>query len=96
MQRLEFWPDYGGVLLHADAKPVALGELGLAADLATRALDWVRGYDDAKVDPEGWDAAWVSEGRALFLELRAALAPAGFEVVDWEGLWSDDPESESE
>jgi hypothetical protein len=96
VKRLEFWPDYGEVLLHVDGTSLALDELGLPADLVGRALDWVGGYDDAKVDPEGWDAAWVSEGRSLFHELRGALAPGGFEVVDWEGLWSGAPESEGE
>lgn len=87
MNRLEFWPDYGGVLLHADGQPVALDGLGMRAELVTRAQVWVRGYDDAKVDPAGWDQAWVDEGRALFQELRDTLAPKGFDVEDWEGLW---------
>lgn len=88
VSRLEFWPDYGGVLLHADGKPVGLDALGLPADLVKRGQAWVSRYDDAKVDPPGWDEAWISEGRTLFQELRAALAPGGFEVDDWEGLWS--------
>lgn len=87
MTRFEFWPDYGGVLLHAAGKPVALEALGIDTDLVTRAQTWVQGYDDAKVDPAGWDEAWVGEGRALFQELREALAPKGFVVEDWEGLW---------
>jgi len=85
--RFEFWPDYGGVLLHRDGKSVALDTLGLSAELVARAQAWIRGYEDPKVDPATWDAAWVDEGRALFRELRDALAPGGFEVFDWEGLW---------
>lgn len=88
MTRLEFWPDYGGVLLHADGEPVALDTLGLSAELVTRARDWIGRYDDSRLDPAAWDEAWLDEGRALFGEFREALAASGFELVDWEGLWA--------
>jgi hypothetical protein len=93
VKRLEFWPDYGGVLLHANGRSVALDDLGLGPDLVTHAQDWVSRYDDAKVDPAGWDEAWVNEGRAIFQELRETLALGGFAIFDWEGLWSGSAEN---
>ena len=87
MKRLEFWPDYGGVLLHADGKSVPLDTLGFRTELVSRAQAWVSRYEDSKVDPPAWDEVWVREGRALFKELGEALAPSGVELEDWEGLW---------
>lgn len=34
--RLEFWPDYAGALLHAAGEPVSLDRLPLPADLIER------------------------------------------------------------
>jgi hypothetical protein len=87
--RLEFWPDYEGALLHADGAPVELETLGLPAELVERARRWVGAYDDAKLDPERRDEAWVAEGRALFAELRRELVARGLEIFDWEGYWGE-------
>jgi hypothetical protein len=85
--RLEFWPDYGGVLLHGGGAAVELESLALPGELVERARRWVAGYDDARLDPDQRDEAWVAEGRALFAELRRELLARGLELFDWEGYW---------
>ena len=91
-QHLEFWPDYGGVLLHDRGAAVPLDRLPLPADLVDRASTWVAGYDDTRLPfGDSPDDAWSREGRALFAALREALAPAGIAVEDWEGIWSSEP-----
>ena len=90
MKRLEFWPDYGGVLLHEDGALVALDRLDLPSGLMDRAARWLARYDDARLEPGSRDDAWITEGRALFVELQSALAPRSIELVDWEGYWAGD------
>lgn len=89
MRRLEFWPDYGGVVLHEDGVAVALESLGLPSHLIGQTAAWVGEYEDAKLDPETRDDAWIAAGRSLFRRLRAELRDRGIEIVDWEGYWDD-------
>jgi hypothetical protein len=93
VRRLEFWPDYGGVLLHQDGAPVALETLDLPVDLARRAAQWVAAYDDRQLAPESRDEAWIAEGRAIFGGLREALAAVNIDLVDWEGIWEAAPDA---
>lgn len=87
-ERLEFWPDYSGVLLHAAGSPVSLVELPLPADVIDRAAAWVAQYDDAKLPfGERHDEQWIAEGRALFQVIRSALAAHRIALDDWEGIW---------
>lgn len=87
-ERLEFWPDYSGVLLHAAGSPVSLGELPLPEDVTDRAAGWVAQYDDAKLPfGERHDEQWIAEGRALFRVIRSALAAHRIALDDWEGFW---------
>ena len=89
VRRLEFWPDYGGQLLHEGGAPVALAGLGLPPAIVDEARGWLEGHDDAKLDPSSRDDTWIAEGRALFVHLEAALRPTGVELVDWEGYWAE-------
>jgi len=86
-QRLEFWPDYRGVLLHEGGTAVPLDALPLPPEVIVRAAKWVDRYDDANLDLADGDSEWLAEGRALFGILRDSLALHGIIVVDWEGLW---------
>lgn len=89
LERLEFWPDYAGVLLHADGTPVPLGDLPLPGDLVERATAWVGDYDDSKLPFGGHpDDGWFAEGQAIFAAIRASLASAGIALEDWEGIWT--------
>ena len=89
VERLEFWPDYAGALLHADGKPIPLGMLPLPRDLVERATAWVGGYDDTKLPFGGRpDDGWFTEGQAIYVAMRAALAIAGIALEDWEGIWT--------
>lgn len=88
MTTLEFWPDYGGVLLHDGGAALALDTLHLPPERVDRAQRWVARYDDTKLEPETRDEAWIAEGRALFAELRIALRARSVEVTEWEGSWS--------
>ncbi|MBI2781573.1 MAG: hypothetical protein HYX55_07245 [Chloroflexi bacterium] len=94
MRQLEFWPDYGGALLHEDGAAVPLDVLGLPPDLIEAATDWLARYDDARLEPETRDDAWIAEGRAIFERLRHALNEQATELVDWEGYW-EPPASEA-
>jgi hypothetical protein len=85
---LEFWPDYGGVLLHDAGVAVALDTLDLPPELVARARSWVARYDDTRLEPGSRDDAWIAEGQALFSELRTALRATSIELTDWEGYWS--------
>jgi hypothetical protein len=91
VRRLEFWPDYGGQLLHERGAPVSLDVLGLAPAIVDQARGWLEHYDDARLDPSNRDDAWIAEGRALFVRLEAALQSAGIELTDWEGYWAEVP-----
>ena len=91
MRRLEFWPDYGGVLLHEDGASAPLDSLGLPAGLIEESARWVALYDDAKLEHDTRDDAWIDEGRALFARVRAALGEHEIELVDWEGYWAAPP-----
>jgi len=87
-ERLEFWPDYSGVLLHAAGSSVALGDLPIPDDVIERADAWVAQYDDSKLLPGGSrDEGWITEGRALFWTIRSSLAAHGIVLDDWEGIW---------
>jgi hypothetical protein len=86
-RQIEFWPDYGGVLLHEAGSPVDLAELPLPTNVVQEAARWAAGYSDARLDPTTLDAAWIQEGRALFAAMRDRLAPFGIRVFDWEGTW---------
>jgi hypothetical protein len=90
MERLEFWPDYGGALLWtADGERVPLESLSLPPDLVARATRWVAAYDDAKLPWEPTrDAEWLAEGRHLLAELREELRGRGFELQPDEELWA--------
>ncbi len=90
MRRLEFWPDYGGVLLHEEGVALPLETLGVPLDLIERSVGWLARYDDARLEPETRDEAWIAEGRALFRRLGAELRARGIEIVDWEGYWDDE------
>jgi hypothetical protein len=88
-ERLEFWPDYAGALLHRAGKSVLLDDLPLPADLVERATAWVGRYDDSKLPfGDSPDPGWLTEGRAIFAALRASLATAGVALEDWEGIWT--------
>ena len=87
-RRVEFWPDYGGLLLHERGTPVPIGTLGLPAELVAQTEAWLERYSDDRLDPPTAGQAWIDQGRDLFRRLRGALAPAGVEVFDWEGRWS--------
>ena len=89
VRRLEFWPDYGGQLLHEGGAPVSLEVLGVSMELMDEARAWVDRYEDARLDPSSRDDTWIAEGRALFVHLEAALRPTGVELVDWEGYWAE-------
>lgn len=87
-KRLEFWPDYSGVLLHAAGLPVSLGELPLPEDVIDQAAGWVAQYDDAKLPfGERHDEQWIAEVPALFQVIRSALAEHRIALDDWEGIW---------
>jgi hypothetical protein len=85
---LEFWPDYGGVLLHDAGRAVALHSLDLPPELVTRASGWLARYDDARLEPGARDEDWIAEGQALFTALAAILRDRGIALSDWEGYWS--------
>lgn len=87
MRTLEFWPDYGGTLLHEGGAPVALGDLRLSTHLVERTTRWLRTYDDALLDPAKGDHAWVTEGRTLFELMSSELRDQDIELTDWEGYW---------
>jgi hypothetical protein len=86
-RRLEFWPDYGGALLHEAGERVPLDSLPLRPEVIDRAARWVATYDDARLDPTDPDPAWRAEGRALYEVLREELAGHGIVLFDWEGIW---------
>ena len=87
-RRFEFWPDYGGVLLHESGTAVSLGALALPVELVAEADAWLERYSDDRLDPSTLDQVWIDQGRDLFVRLRDALASGGIEVFDWEGHWS--------
>lgn len=91
MRRVEFWPDHGAVLLHADGQPLALAELGLEDELVDAAQAWVAEYDDGKLNSANRDEEWIEAGRRLFERLREALRSQAIELYDWEGYWAVSP-----
>ncbi|HLO35894.1 MAG TPA: hypothetical protein VK194_07420 [Candidatus Deferrimicrobium sp.] len=88
-ERVEFWPDYAGALLHVAGRPLPLDGLSLQDAVVERATAWVRQYDDSKL-PFGdrRDDAWLAEGRAIFELLRMHLATQDIALDDWEGIWT--------
>jgi hypothetical protein len=87
MRTVEFWPDYGGALLHEDGQRLTLDALELPGELRVALGEWLGEYDDAKLEPATRDQAWIGTGQELFDQLRAVLRPAGIELIDWEGYW---------
>lgn len=90
---LEWWPDYGGDLLHVRTGPggvsVDLLELPLSTDLKDALKAWVGNYSDDRVPGDGpGDPAWISEGAALLARCRTELSP-GYEVVVTEPWWGE-------
>jgi hypothetical protein len=87
LRRIEFWPDYGGALLHDGERAVALEDLGLPEELVAAARRWVGAYDDAKLEPASREEAWIAEGKSLFDRLQRRLRDDQIELFDWEGYW---------
>ena len=76
-ERLEFWPDNSGALLHAAGKPIPLEKLPLPFDLVNRATAWVGRYEDSKLPfGDGPDPGWMTQGQAILEALRTSLAAA--------------------
>ena len=89
---LEFWPDYGpGPLWTDDGKPADLAVLSIDPGLVERLTAWNAAYSEDKV-PVGasGDEAWMSEGRHLLSEVRAALDHE-HQIVVTEPWWGEDP-----
>jgi len=91
MATFEFWPDYGGALLWTErGERVSLDQASLPRELVDRAERWVAGYDDSKLPWEPTrDDYWLSEGRRLLADLRAALDEQGIDLVPDEDFWAD-------
>jgi hypothetical protein len=92
MDRLEFWPDYGGALLWSETgERRELDSLSLPEALVDEAAGWIERYDDSMLpwDPTR-DEGWLADGRRLFVALRAALAVLGIELVAGEDHWLPD------
>jgi hypothetical protein len=87
MRRIEFWPDYGGALLHEEGQRLAIDAFDVPEQLVADLRAWLGEYDDAKLEPATRDAAWMSRGQGLFDRLQDALRPAEVALVDWEGYW---------
>lgn len=88
MRQIEFWPDYGGALLHEEGKRISLDSLELPQDLIGELGRWLGQYDDAKLEPATRDQAWIVEGQRLFARLREEVLGAEIDLVDWEGSWN--------
>jgi hypothetical protein len=91
MRRVEFWPDYGGVLLHDGGIPLAIESLPLPSGLVDSITGWIGQYDDGKLDPATRDEAWIAEGQRYFRQLRRLLRAQAIELHDWEGYWDVSP-----
>jgi hypothetical protein len=87
MREVEFWPDYGGALLHEEGRRLELRSLDLSSDLVAALDRWLGLYGDEKLDPATRDAPWIEAGRQLFERLREELRRADIELIDWEGYW---------
>jgi hypothetical protein len=92
MDRLEFWPDYGGALLWTEAgEQSELDSLSLPEAIRHEAARWIERYDDSRLPWEPTrDDAWLADGGRLFVALRAALAVLGIELVAGEDHWLPD------
>ncbi len=90
VKTFEFWPDYGGALLWtANGERVALEDMHLSQGLVERARRWIDTYDDSKLPWEPTrDAAWVSAGRLLFVDLRRELLEHGIDLEPNEEFWT--------
>jgi hypothetical protein len=87
--RLEFWPDYEGVLLWKGGHVMAIDDVALPTALAEEARRWVADYDDAKLPGgEAADPDWLEAGRRLFRDLERALAVQGIELFADEDHWA--------
>jgi hypothetical protein len=89
MRQVEFWPDYGGALLHEEGRRIPLDSLGLELppDLVGELDLWLAKYEDARLELATRDKAWMEEGQRLFARLGGELARSEIELVDWEGYW---------
>jgi hypothetical protein len=56
-RRLEFWPDYGGRLLHEDGRAVPVRDLPIPPELVVAAETWVARYADEKLLGPSRDAS---------------------------------------
>ncbi|HWM73633.1 MAG TPA: hypothetical protein VNQ53_07825 [Nocardioides sp.] len=91
MTILEFWPDYGAGPLWSDGKPADLASLGLGEHLRSELTEWNARYEEDNLPLRGdGDAAWLSQGRDLLCQTRAALTPT-YEVVVTEPWWVERP-----
>jgi hypothetical protein len=92
MDRLEFWPDYGGALLWTEAgEQSELDSLSLPEAIRHEAARWIERYDDSRLPWEPTrDDAWLADGGRLFVALRAALAVLGIELLAGEEHWLPD------
>jgi hypothetical protein len=89
-EAIEFWPDYGAGPLWVGGRAVDVERPDIPPDLAHRLVSWNAEYGDERLPMEGpGDAAWLSEGRRLLHELRAAVWPV--EVVVTEPWWGEEP-----
>ena len=92
---LEWWPDYGGQLLHVrtgrGGTPVELDRLPLSTSTVQALRRWVSSYADERLPIEGsGDSDWVDEGVDLLRRCREELQP-DYEVVVTEPWWGDPP-----
>jgi len=89
---LEFWPDYGpGPLWTDDGKAADLVGLPLDPDLVERMTTWNAAYSEDKVPLDGpGDLVWLSQGKRLLDEVRAALHDQ-YRIVVTEPWWGEEP-----
>jgi hypothetical protein len=88
VEELEWWPDYGHVLLwRQDGTTVQLESLDLRNDLRNRLSAWLGAYDDESLPLETpGDSTWVNEGRRLLKDVRDALQ-AEYAITVTEPWW---------
>ena len=92
MEKLEFWPDYGGgPLWWPDGAAVDLASLPLSEELRSRVQAWNARYEEAKLPSEANDVAWLAEGKVLLAELRHALSDRL--IVVTEPWWGEEPDA---
>ncbi|WP_148613435.1 hypothetical protein [Nocardioides rubriscoriae] len=92
MSLIEFWPDYGpGPLWAKEGGVVDPTGLPISADLAARITAWNGAYEEDKVPLQGpGDTSWLSEGKRLLAESRAAVGDH-YDVEVTEPWWGEAP-----